>query len=156
MENPTKLTKNVQQYIELVYSEKSQLNELADLSDRKIEACRIAKMNEDSPESKAIMNMENEEVNEHIFQYIITQNSSDFALLISDQHLFTHQLKMIIDPKTEILLSNKLSEQSDKLLVRIKARMQSLFQGNNEVKIAAQKMRVMRPEDRLKVQKKTA
>lgn len=153
MENPTKLTKNVQQYIELVYSEKSRLNEIADLDDRKVEACRVAKMDEKSPESKAIMDMVNEDVNEQIIQYIITQNSSDFALLISDQHLFNKQVKMIMDPNTEILLQNKLSEQSDKLLVRIKARMQSLFQGNSEVRVAGQKIRTMRPEDRLKIQK---
>jgi hypothetical protein len=153
MENPTKLAKNVQQYIELVYSEKSNLNEIIDLDERKIEACKVAKMDEKSDESKAIMDMDNQEVSEMIFQYIIRNNSNDFALLMADQQLFTNQIKQILDPKTDIVLRNKLSEQSDKLLIRVRTRMQSIFQGSAEVKIASQKLRTMRPEDRLKALK---
>jgi hypothetical protein len=146
-------TKIVQRYIELVYNEKSQLNEIGDLAERKLEACRIAKLDENSKEAIAIMDMVNKDVNEQIIQYIIANNSHEFALLIADQHLFADQIKQILDPMTDIVLRNKLSEQSSALLIRIKARLQSIFQGNKEINIASHKVRTMRLEDRLKIQK---
>lgn len=150
MENPTKLTKNVQKYIELVYSEKSKLNEIIDLTDRKLEACNIAKLDSKSPEVVAIMEMKDETVSPKIIDYLIANNSYEFTLLLADQHLFTTQIKQMLDPTIDIMIQNKLSENSDKLLLRIKARMQLIFQGDAESKLAGDKIRIMRPEDRIR------
>ena len=58
MEKPvTKLTKNVQTYIELVYSEKSELNHIADLEERKKTACEKAKLDYEDAKTQDIIHM---------------------------------------------------------------------------------------------------
>lgn len=147
----TNLPKKTQTYIELVYSENSKLNEITDLSARKLEACLAAGLDSKSKDAQAIMDMENTEVNEQIIEYLIQNNSNDFSLLLADQHIFASQIQQMMDPKTDILTRDKISERSDKLLIRINARMQSIFKGKEEIALGAEKVRVMRPEDRLKM-----
>lgn len=150
MENPTKLAKNVQKYIELVYSEKSDLNQIPDLLDRKMEACHIAKLDAKTQSVTDIIEMKDEKVNEVIFNYLVTHNSYEFTLLLADQHLFQTQIAQILDPKIDIIIQNKLSENCDKLLTRIKDRLKSVFQGTAEINTAMDKIRIMRPEDRVR------
>jgi hypothetical protein len=161
----SKLQKNVEQYIQLVYSEKSELNQVQDLEDRKKQACQKAKLNYDLPEVQDIIHLRNEAVNEKVFEHLRTQNRNDYILLVSDQHLFWEMQQRQIEPldrpvnndKDTVLkdldLKTKLSEKSDQLLVRIKSRYKDVFGENEEVEMASKKIRLMRPEDRLSSKK---
>lgn len=146
----TKVAKNIQKYIELVYSEDSSLNEIPDLMARKLEACNAAGLDPKKSDVDAIINMQNNEVNDLIIEFLIKNNSNDFSLLLADQHIFNSQIEKMMNPNTDIMERDKISERSDKLLDRINARLQSVFQGKEEMKVASDKIRIMRPEDRVK------
>jgi hypothetical protein len=165
MENTNaKISKNIEQYIELVYSEKSELNTVQDLQERKKQACAKAKLNFNDEAVQLIVTMKDEKVRAKIFDYLVSQNSNDFILLVSDQHLFWQMQQRLMEPLAQTTntdsdlkdldLKTKISEKSESLLERIKMRYRSIFKGESEQEIGAQKIRLMRPEERLK--KKTA
>ena len=152
---------NIQQYIELVYSEKSELNVIQDLDERKKTACEKAKLDYAADATQAIIHMRNKEVNEQIFDFLIANNPEEFILYISDQHLFgelqKRQMKTMKDEDSDselkdLELKTKISEKSEQLLERIKSRRAKLFGGKEEQE-AAGKIRMLRPEERLKGKK---
>jgi len=161
MENVNaKISKNIDQYIELVYSEKSELNNVQDLQERKKQACAKAKLNFNDEAVQLIVTMKDENVRSKIFDYLVSQNSNDFILLVSDQHLFWQLQQRLMEPlaKTtntdddlkDLELKTKISEKSEDLLDRIKTRYRDLFKGEAEQEVAKFKIRLMRPEERLK------
>lgn len=158
----TKVAKNIQTYIELVYSEKSELNSIQNLDERKKTACEKAKLNPNDEYVQSIINMKDMIVNEQIFEYLRQQNGNDFVLLISDQHLFwelqQRQMKRLVDDDSDstlkdLELKTKISEKSEQLLERIEVRKRKIFSGNEEEKMATTKIRIMTPEQRLRTKK---
>jgi len=158
-----KLSKNIQSYIELVYSEKSELNIIADLEERKRTACQKAKLDPAAEDVKLILQMRDKTVNEQIFEYLRQQNSNEFILLISDQHLFWELMQRNAKPMAEGIdaelkdldLKTKISEKAEQLLERIVLRRNKIFKGDAEDKMAEDKIRILSPEQRLKQRKST-
>lgn len=157
----TKLAKNIQQYIELVYSEKSDLNTIQDLDERKKTACEKAKLDHSSDVIQKMLKMQDKDTNEQIFDFLIANNREEFILYISDQHLFyelqKRQMKSMKDDDSDselkdLDLKTKISEKSEQLLERIKVRRAKLFGGKDEQEAAA-KVRMQRPEERLRNKK---
>lgn len=156
----TKLTKNIQQYIELVYSERSELNSIQDLEERKRKACEKAKLDPAEASIQDIMHMKDKMVSEQIFEYLRQQNSNEFILLISDQHLFWELMQRNMKPLAEggedelkdLDLKTKISEKSEGLLARIDARYKKIFKGDAEQSVAT-KVIQKTPEQRLKGKK---
>lgn len=157
-----KLSKNIEQYIDLVYSEKSDLNQVQDLQERKKQACAKAKLDFNSESTQNIVHMKDKDVNTRIYDYLVKNNSNDFILLVSNQHLFWEMQQRLIEPLSkhdtdtdlkDLELKTKISEKSETLLERINQRYKAIFKGEEESEMAGQKIRLMRPEERLKQQK---
>ncbi len=148
----------IQNYIKLVYSEKSELNKILDLNDRKRMACDKVKLNFD--EIQDIIHMKNEKVNDAIFTFLRTQNSYEFILLISDQHLFSEIMQRQMKPLAEdsegkdtvmkdLELKTRMSKESELLLSRIKTHYRNIFLGEEEINDAELKLRLVKPEQRI-------
>lgn len=160
-----KLDPKIQNYIKLVYSEKSDLNFILDLDERKKEACKKSKLDPEDEKVKKIIAMKDEKVNQHIFEYLSTNNSSEFTLLMADHHLFNEIMHRQLIPLKEsddgdvvlkdLELKTKMSLQAETLLHRIKERRRSVFKGEKEQHMADEKIRMMRPEERLKEKNKS-
>lgn len=154
----TKVNKNIEQYIDLVYSQKSVLNNIPDLDERKKVACERVKLDYASESVQDILNMKNQDVNDLIFHHLCSKNPNDYILLIADEHLFSGMMKRLMKPLTDdedeinkdLDLKTKMSEKAKGLLERINERRLLIFMGESESKMAEEKIRIMRPEDRLK------
>lgn len=150
-----KLPKTIQKYIDLVYSQKSKLNSIPNLDERKRAACE--KLNLDPKEEwvSNLINMKDLPANEQIHHYLISQNSSEYVLYVADEHLYFQLIKRIMDPlkdndDSDMIRKTKASEQADSILKRLQERALSIWKGEAEVEAAQQRMRIMRPEDRIK------
>lgn len=156
----------IDQYIRLVYDQRSELNKIHNLEERKVAACVKVKLDINLEKVKDLMHMRDKDANVMIFEYLKNNNSNEFILLLSDQHLFWEIQQRQIEPllKSEdadsvmkdLDLKTKMSEKSKDLLDRIKERYTMIFIGEKEQEMAVEKMRIMRPESRLKNQKKQA
>jgi hypothetical protein len=164
----TKIGKNIDQYIQLVYSEKSEFNQIPDLEERKKSACIKAKLDYQSESVQKIIHLKDNKVNQMIFDFCRTQFPNEFILLISKEHLFWEQMQLLMEPLKKVTedgatlevddeamlkrinLKNTISEKSDKLLESITELRSKLFTGEKEQHMAQEKMRIMRPEERLK------
>jgi hypothetical protein len=167
----SKLQKNIQQYIQLVYSEKSELNIIENLEERKKKACEKAKLDYASEAVQKIIHIKDKEANTLIFEHCRTTCSNEFYLYMADQHLFWEQTQILMEPlkkitedgKTEEIdeeammkrtnLKDTISRNCEKLLERLNTRRLSIFKGEAESKMAAEKIRSLRPEQRLKKNK---
>ncbi len=140
-------------FIEALYDQKSPLNQIDNLDDRKLEACQIAKLNPKDDEVKAILALKNADVLELIFYYIeVCQNNNVYSSLMSRQQLFSN-LQRDIMTATDVKKALDLSDRSDQLRDQIKSDYAELYEkvGGKELVEKAQKMvRVVRLEDRLK------
>jgi hypothetical protein len=140
-------------YIEALYSEKSPLNQIDNLDERKLEACQVAKLNPEDEDVKAIMAIKHKEVLELIFYYIeVCQNNNTYYSLITRQQLYSNIQREIMTC-TDIDKSIKLSKESDTIRDLVKKDYSELYEkvGGKELVEKAQKMvRVVRLEDRLK------
>ena len=85
-------------YLELMYKQKSSLNKIQNLEERKLEACAKAKLDPKDADVVSIMEMKHEEVNEVIQQYLVSQNSNRFHLLCSSQQLFWNMQRVLNKP----------------------------------------------------------
>jgi hypothetical protein len=161
MEN-TKLGKNIEQYIHLVYSDKSELNRIQDLEERKKVACEKAKLKYD--DNLDMIHMKDDKVNEAIFDFLRKQTPNKFILLISNQHLFWEMQQKLMKPLKaddddeesclkEVNLKNTISEKSDSLLERIEKLYKDVFRDTESVSMAVTKVRALTPEAVLKKQK---
>ena len=89
-------------YIELMYGQKSELNKIQDLKERKKTAMSIAKLNPEDEAMQDVMEMKNDTVNDLIFYYRgMFQNSNQYDLLSSKQQLFWDVRKIISTPVNE-------------------------------------------------------
>lgn len=160
----TKIAKNISQYIELMYSEKSELNQIQDLEERKKTACAKAKLNYDDSAIQEMIHLKNKDVNEQIFNFTKQNNSNKYILLISNQHLFWEQMQQLMEPLKvakdeddnllkDINLKNTISEKSESLLQRIDNLYKEIYKDIDVIEMAGEKIRLMRPEMRLKQQK---
>lgn len=158
----SKLQKNIQQYIELMYSEQSELSTIVDLSEKQRTACQRAKLDFDSEEVQKLVLLTDTKFRDQVFEYICSNNSLEYSLTMSDLHLLHNMQRKLIEPlddadEKSINLRNQMSEKADALLARITTRIQRIFRGKEETKLAMEKMRTQRPqrpEQRLRDKKK--
>lgn len=149
----------ITKYIEHLYDEKSTLNEIQDLSERKKEAAKKAGMD---PENKAtidIMNLKNAAVNQKIFEYLTRTQSNNFIALMSDQQLFWEIQfdKMTPSESTEakdrlkdLKIKTAMSKEVRELLDRITYLYREVFRYDDEIKMGAKIIRMRTPEQRIK------
>ena len=149
----------VTKYIELLYSEKSTLNEIQDLAERKKEAAKKAGM---EPESKAvieIMHLKNKAVNQQIFDYLTKTQSNNYIALVSDQQLFWEIQfdKMTPSEATEakdrlkdMKIKTAMSKEVNSLLDRINYLYREVFRYDDEIEMGAKVIRMRTPEQRIK------
>lgn len=141
--------------IDLLFNKKSELNKIQNIEERTKEACRQAGL-------KSTEILDDDQVKDLIFHYLsYFQNSNEYQLLINDQQLFWHLQREMMKPvptdKDEIEdyydFKLKISKQSADLLVRITLRFNNLYNaeeiGKPIVEMIEEKMRVLRPEDRV-------
>ena len=154
--------KKITRYIELVYSEKSELNKIQDLEERKKTACHKAGLKYDDPKVKDIINLKNKDVNVEIFDHLRSHNSNKYILLICNQHLFWEQMQQLMEPLKPVQggdtesylkeqnLKNTISEKAEELLDRINNLRADIFKDAETSKMADNIIKFQRPEDRLK------
>lgn len=150
-------------YIELMYDQKSELNKIPDLKERKDTAMSMAKLNPHDDEMKEIMDIKNDQVNELIFYYLsFHQNNIRYQKYCSDlQFLWYMMAEMMkpIDEKIEIEKQIKtralMSLECDNLIARLEHAKSDIW-GTDDVKAMAEhKVKAMlSPEKRLKQEKK--
>ncbi len=163
-----KISKNIAQYIRLVYSENSELNSIADLEERKKKACDKAKLDYKSESVQKIIHIKDKQVNDMIFEHCEKTCTNEMYLLLADQHLFWEQMQILMEPLKKIAedgnteavddevmlkrtnLKDAISQKCEKLLERINSRRLLIFKGEQESKMADERIRITRPEDRLK------
>lgn len=145
-------------YIELLYNKKSKLNNIEDLWQRKLEACKQAGLASD--DMKDIMEMKDLIVNDLIFHYqSYFQNSNKHQKLLSDQQLFWNMQKILNssipegdedDTEKKMSARNKISENCDQLLSRIDRLLSEIY-SQDMIETAEITIRqLMTPEMRLK------
>jgi hypothetical protein len=149
----------VTRYIELLYSEKSELNEIQNLEERKKEAARLAGMNVEAKSTIQIMTLQNRIVNRQIFDYLTATQRNIYISLISDQQLFWEIEfdKMTPTDKqdrksrmADIKAKAAMSKESDSLLNRINYKFREIFRHDDEIKMAGDMVRMMTVEERIK------
>lgn len=149
----------IKKYVELMYSQKSPLNKIEDLSERKIQAAVKAKLNPEDPDVKNMMELKNEKVRIEIINFLNKNNSNLFVKLISDQQLFWNMQEKLMKPLDDDDDAAKLmviSEKSEELVDRIEKNYQKLY-GQPELADEARKViRMISPEQRLKEKKTSA
>lgn len=150
---------DIEKYIELMYSQKSALNKIEDLNERKMQAVTKAKLNPEDPEIKNIMELKNEKVRVKIINYLNKNNSNLFVKLISDQQLFWNMQQRLMKPLEDDDDTSKLmaiSEKSEELVERIEKNYQKLYGQSELVEEAKNVIRMISPEQRLKETKTSA
>jgi len=130
-------------YIEAMYNKNSKLNNIQNLKDRKLEACKESKLNPKDVDTIDVMEMKNEDVRKLVMYYLsIFQNSNQFHQLITDQQLFWSIQEIIVKPiedvdEDSIMEKYKkrtaLSETADNLAKRIN-RLYSEIYATDELK----------------------
>ena len=149
-------------YIQLLYAKDSDLNNIQNLSERKREACRRAKLDEFSLDIVEIMDLQNKEINELIFTYLAEfQHHNKYIKLCSDQQLFWDIQKILLSPigvEDEDTIMEKyqkrgvLSKTSDDVLTRINRLYAEIFH-NEETQEMGETIivgQMLRPEQRIK------
>jgi hypothetical protein len=148
-------------YIELLYSKESPLNNIQNLGDRKVEACKQAKLNPHDTYVKEIMDLKNKDVFGLIFCYLSTfNNDNEFHLLMTDQQLLWSIQKILMTPvetedEDELMDKYKkraeLSKTSDELSKRITRRLSEIYTQEDVREEATNFIRQMKtPEQRIK------
>lgn len=147
-------------YIQHLYSKDSDLNKIASLDERKKEACKRAGL--DWEKSQDIVNLKDKKINKEIFDFLSSENPNEYVMLVSDQQLFWEMqhikmepldIKEDIDPESTlkaINLKNTISAKSEELLERINRTFEKIYNYKDEIELAKQQLRIMRPEERVK------
>lgn len=150
---------DITKYIELLYSEKSTLNEIQDLSERKKEAAKKAGMDPEAKATQEIMTLKNASVNQKIFDYLTRTQSNNFIALMSDQQLFWEIQfdKMTPSESTEakdrlkdMKIKTAMSKEVRELLDRINYLYREVFRYDDEIQMGAKIIRMRTPEQRIK------
>lgn len=127
-------------FLDLMFSQKSELNHIQNFGERIAEACGRAKLSQDDQDVQDIIQMKNEEVNDLIFAYRISQNTNQYNQLLSEQILLWNIQKILSKPlddakdvEKEIKSRSSMSEDADRLIERIERRYDVIW-NFNEVK----------------------
>lgn len=75
---------SLRRYVELMYSEGSELNKVENLEERKQLACKMAGLDPISPFVKSMMEMTNPKTNVQIINYLNKNNTNLYVKLMSD------------------------------------------------------------------------
>jgi hypothetical protein len=149
-------------YLSELYHKKSPLNAIQDLSERKLAACKKAKLNPEDQYVQDIMDLKDEVFNELLFHFLgIFQESNRFHKLCADQQLHWRMMEMLMKPFPERMdeeqeikmmkLRSALSEEADALNSRIERAKSDIFGTDDVIKNAEMKIRkLLTPEARLK------
>jgi hypothetical protein len=156
----TKLQKNIQQYIELVYSQKSPLIQVSSLDERKKLACKQLKIDPADPDVKKIIDLQDEKSRDSIIEFCCKNESNELLNLMSDQHLFLdiQYLKLtplqIVEDEEKMLkamnLKTTMSMKAEELLSRMNLSYIKIFKGDAEIKEAKKKINWLSFEQRIK------
>jgi len=146
-------------YIQHLYSKDSDLNKIASLDERKKEACKRAGL--DWEKSQDIVNLKDKKINKEIFDFLSAENPNEYVMLVSDQQLFWEmqhiKMESLDTEKADeesilkaINLKNTISAKSEELLDRINRTFEKIYNYKDEIEMAKQQLRIMRPEERVK------
>lgn len=146
-------------YIQHLYSKDSDLNKIASLDERKKEACKRAGL--DWQKSQDIVNLKDKKINREIFDFLSSENPNEYVMLVSDQQLFWEmqhiKMESLDTEKADeesilkaINLKNTISAKSEELLERINRTFEKIYNYKDEIEMAKQQLRIMRPEERVK------
>lgn len=146
-------------YIQHLYSKDSELNKIASLDERKKEACKRAGL--DWEKSQDIVNLKDKKINREIFDFLSSENPNEYVMLVSDQQLFWEmqhiKMESLDTDKADeesilksINLKNTISAKSEELLERINRTFEKIYNHKDEIEMAKQQLRIMRPEERVK------
>jgi hypothetical protein len=148
-------------YIELMYSKESKLNEIQNLSERKIQACKLAKLDYNLKGVKEIINLQNEPVRGLIVYFLsfyqnnnaVTQLMVDQQLLWSIHNSLLKPLEVKDDEDIDALIKKRsqMSLAGEELTKRVNRQYTEIY-ASQEAKEAAYQMiaQMKRPEDRVK------
>lgn len=155
-----KIQKNLQQYIDLVYSQKSPLIHIINLDERKKKACNQLKIDPKSEGFKKIIELQDEKSRDIIIDYLCKNETNEFMNLMSDQQLFLdiQYLKMtpltVTDDEEKMLkamnLKTTMSLKAEELLTRMNVSYVKIFKGDAEIKEAKKKVNWTSLEQRIK------
>lgn len=153
----------IKAYIRLMYSKDSELNAISLLEERKKKACEKSGLEYDK--SQHIIHLQDEPTNKAIFEFLNSENPNEFIKLMADQQLFWEMQQIQMEPldrgtgKTKIddetalknmNLKTTISAKSEELLQRIKKMYDHIYKGDAEKDMAAEVIRMKRPEERIK------
>lgn len=156
----TKVQKNIQQYIELVYSEKSQFTHILNINDRKKVVCKHLKLNPEDDDVKKLIDLQDEKCRDTIIEYLCKNESNEYMNLLSDQQLFLdiQYLKMTplipSDDEEKMLksmnLKTTMSQKAEELNNRMAESYKKIFKGGPEISEAKKKIKWTTFEQRIK------
>lgn len=148
----------IDKYIELMYSETSDLNKIEDVGERKKAAAKGAGLDITDKETLDIMHLQNEKANNRIFNYLSKTQSNNYIALTSDQQLFWEiqfrKMSPLDTTDDEVMLKNinlktTMSIKSQELLERIDALYRRIYKHEPEMKMAQKQVRMLSPEQRI-------
>lgn len=138
-----------QKYIQLMYKQSSDLNQIKDLDERKRQACARATLPLNSSAVQEAINLKNPLINDMIFDYLTRENNPEYVLLMVDTQLFYNmQYKNMFDNDEKV--AAKRSQESEKLLERIQARYIKIYHDKEIVDVAKERVRRSSIEQRIK------
>lgn len=154
--------KKILTYVGLLYSVESPLNGIQNLQERKLEACKQAKLDPKHIDVISIMELKHKQVNDIIFVYLSEyQHHNAYQQLCQDQQLFWNISQLLMKPlevdDEDSLTSKysnrmKLSEQADGLVKRIRRLYAEIYREEETQEMAETHVRQMlRPEQRVKM-----
>lgn len=147
-------------YIALLYDERSELNQIMDINERKIKACTDAGLDSNSKTGQELINLSNEKINQVVFYHLSRNNHNKYVQLCADQHLFWEMQMEILKPieatekderLKEVEYKDKISVRSGALLQRVNQLYNEIYKGDAETQIAVKTIHDMATyEQRLK------
>lgn len=159
----------IKKYIELVYSQDSELSKIEDLNQRKKTAIEKVNANITTPDVQDVIHLRNKNINEMIFSFMKENNSNKYALLNSRRQLFWELQERLMKPLTSsykandkdvdiddeallksVNLKTTISDKAEVLLEGIDRLYKQIFIGEEEIEMATTMMKIITPEQRLK------
>ena len=158
----------IKKYIELVYSQESELNKIENLADKKKTAMEKVGIDPKSDVAQSIMLLKNKDVTPKILAYMEANNSNKCALLNSRRQLFWELQERLMKPLTSsykngeteievddeallkaVNLKTTISDKAEELIKGIERLQSEIYIGKEETEAADMK-RLGRLEDRIK------
>ena len=156
----TNITKNIEQYIDLVYSQKSPLIGITNLHERKLAACKKLKLDPEAEETKKITELKDDKICNAVIEHLWKNESTEFMDLMSDSHLLLELQIMKMTPLTitddeeknlkAVNLKTTISAKSKELIEKMNVSYSKIFKGPAEISAAKKKVSWMTFEQRIK------